>query len=110
MDFLRLQQRLQGNGARTVTPAASPTRGSRTIYKNNSQGCEAYDPFNWFGTCQDQCPIAYSVGSSAADAQFRLLNERYNLTFLDPANVNWYWYMYYENCDPVGENRFGTAD
>jgi hypothetical protein len=79
-------------------------------HKNNSQGCAGYDPFNWFGTCQDQCPIAYSVGSSAADAQFRLLNERYNLTFADPTNVNWYWYMYYENCDPVGENKFGTAD
>jgi hypothetical protein len=79
-------------------------------HKNNTQGCEAYDPWNWFGTCQDQCPIAYSIGSSAADAQYRLLNERYNMTFGDPTSVSWYWYMYYEGCDPVGENPFGSAD
>jgi hypothetical protein len=79
-------------------------------FKSNSQACEWYDPFNWFGTCQDQCPIAYAIGSSGADAQYRLLNERYNLTFGDPTSNGWYWYMYYENCDPVGENRFGSAD
>ncbi|MEO8037807.1 MAG: hypothetical protein ABI794_03505 [Betaproteobacteria bacterium] len=79
-------------------------------HKNNTQGCEAWDPFNWFGTCQDQCPIAYSIGSSGADAQFRLLNERYNWTFSDPGSVNYYWIMYYGGCDPVGENPFGSAD
>ncbi|MBX9629646.1 MAG: hypothetical protein K2X67_03915 [Burkholderiales bacterium] len=79
-------------------------------FKNNSVGCAGYDPWNWFGTCQDQCPIAYSIGSSGADAQYRLLNERYNYTFSDPTSVNYYWYMYYEGCNPVGENTFGSAD
>jgi hypothetical protein len=75
-------------------------------FKNNSQGCEWYDPFNWFGTCQDQCPIGYAVGSSGSDALTRLVNERYNFTYGDPANINYYMYYYYENCDPAGETSF----
>lgn len=75
-------------------------------FKNNSQGCEGYDPFNWFGTCQDQCPVAYAIGSSSADAQTRLFNERYNNTYSDPKNNSSYWYYYYEGCDPVGEEAF----
>lgn len=75
-------------------------------FKNNSQGCEWYDPLNWFGTCQDQCPIAYAIGNSAGDAQTRLFNERYNYTYGDPADNSYYWYYYYENCNPVGEDSF----
>lgn len=75
-------------------------------FKNNSQDCAWYDPWNWYGTCQDQCPIAYAIGSSAADAQTRLFNERYNYTYGDPTNNNYYWYYYYENCNPVGETAF----
>lgn len=75
-------------------------------FKNNSQGCEAYDPFNWFGTCQDQCPIAYSIGSSPSDALTRLVNERYNYTYSDPASNAYYQYYYYAGCDPVGETTF----
>lgn len=75
-------------------------------FKNNSQDCAWYDPWNWYGTCQDQCPVAYAIGNSASDAQTRLFNERYNYTYADPASNNWYWYYYYENCDPVGETAF----
>ncbi len=75
-------------------------------HKSNSLSCEWYDPFNVFGTCQDQCPIAYAVGSSGADAEFRLLNERYNWRFGDPAGNSNYRYLYYEQCDPVGETAF----
>jgi hypothetical protein len=79
-------------------------------YKNNDFECAWWDPFGWGGTCQDQCPIAYSIGTSAADASNRLLNERYNTAFSDPAGNNYYWYLYYEGCNPVGENVFGSAD
>lgn len=75
-------------------------------FKNNSLDCAGYDPFNWFGTCSDQCPVAYSIGTSGPDAQWRLLNERYNLTFTDPGSVNYYWILYYEGCNPVGETTF----
>lgn len=75
-------------------------------FKNNSQACEGYDPFNWFGTCQDQCPVAYAIGSNANDALTRLVNERYNMTYSDPTGNSAYQYYYYENCDPVGENAF----
>jgi hypothetical protein len=75
-------------------------------YKSNSQGCEWYDPFNWFGTCQDQCPIAYSISSTQSGALTRLNNERYNFLYSDPPGNSWYAYMYYENCDPVGETSF----
>jgi hypothetical protein len=75
-------------------------------FKNNSQDCAGYDPFNWFGTCQDQCPIAYSIGSSPSDALTRLVNERYNYTYSDPLSNSYYQYYYYEGCNPVGENSF----
>ncbi|MDO8705803.1 MAG: hypothetical protein Q7J84_12745 [Sulfuricaulis sp.] len=75
-------------------------------FKNNSQDCAGYDPFNWFGTCQDQCPIAYSIGSSPSDALTRLINERYNYTYSDPLSNSYYQYYYYEGCNPVGENSF----
>lgn len=72
-------------------------------YKSNSLGCAAYDPFNWFGTCQDQCPVAYAIGSSSSDALTRLVNERYNYTYSDPTSNSYYRYYYYPGCDPVGE-------
>ncbi len=75
-------------------------------YKNNTQDCEWYDPFNWFGTCQDQCPIAYSIGASNADALTRLNNERYNFVYADPTSNSNYAYMYYASCNPVGETSF----
>jgi hypothetical protein len=75
-------------------------------YKSNSQGCEWYDPFNWFGTCQDQCPIAYSISSTQSGALTRLNNERYNWLYSDPPGNSWYAYMYYAGCDPVDETTF----
>jgi hypothetical protein len=75
-------------------------------YHNDSMDCEWYDPFNWFGTCDDQCPIGYSIGSSASDALTRLNNERYNNVYSDPSSHSWYAYEYYASCDPVGETAF----
>ena len=72
-------------------------------YKNNSVGCEWYDPFNWFGTCDDQCPVAYSIGSTGSDSLTRLVNERYNFVYGDPTGISSYHFYYYPGCDPVGE-------
>jgi hypothetical protein len=77
-------------------------------YKSNSLGCAGYDPFNWFGTCQDQCPSAMTIGHTGGNALNRLLNERYNnsAAFGSPLNRNYYAWMGYPGCDPVGENAF----
>ncbi len=75
-------------------------------YKKGSQGCEWHDPFNWFGTCRDQCPVAYSIGTSASDALTRLNNERYNNVLSNPGGNNWYAYKYYAGCHPVGESAW----
>ncbi len=77
-------------------------------YKSNKMACEGYDPFNWFGTCQDQCPAAMSIGPSGGNALNRLLNERYNNSgaFGSPTGNSHYAWMGYRGCDPVGENAF----
>lgn len=75
-------------------------------YRNNSVDCEDYDPFNWFGTCQDQCPVAYSISSSESSALTRLNHERYNNIYSDPPGHGWYAYMYMEGCNSVGETTF----
>ncbi|MCW5624128.1 MAG: hypothetical protein KIT73_05345 [Burkholderiales bacterium] len=75
-------------------------------YKNNDFECAWYDPFGWLGTCRDQCPIAYAIGSSNADALFRLNHERYNWTFSDPTSNSYYAYMYYAGCHPAGKGPF----
>lgn len=77
-------------------------------YKSNKMACAGYDPFNWFGTCQDQCPTAMTVGPSGNNALNRLLNERYNNSgaFGSPSSNSSYAWMGYPGCDPVGENAF----
>ncbi|MEO5732924.1 MAG: DUF6345 domain-containing protein [Rubrivivax sp.] len=77
-------------------------------YKPNRFSCASYDPFNWFGTCQDQCPTAMTVGPTAGNALNRLLNERYNNSsaFGSPTGRNYYAWMGYPGCDPVSENAF----
>ncbi len=77
-------------------------------YKSNQFSCAAYDPFNWFGTCQDQCPTAMTVGATPGNALNRLLNERYNNTaaFGPPNGRAYYAWMGYPGCDPVAENAF----
>jgi hypothetical protein len=77
-------------------------------HKSNSLGCASYDPFNFFGTCQDQCPTAMTVGPTANSALTRLLNERYNnsAAFGSPSGRSYYAWMGYGGCDPVGENTF----
>ncbi len=77
-------------------------------YKSNKFACAGYDPFNWFGTCQDQCPTAMTVGATASSALNRLLNERYNnsAVFGSPSGRSYYAWMGYPGCDPVAENAF----
>lgn len=77
-------------------------------YKSNKFSCAAWDPFGWFGTCQDQCPTAMTVGPTAASALNRLLHERYNnsAAFGSPSGRNYYAWMGYPGCDPVAENAF----
>jgi hypothetical protein len=69
-------------------------------YKHGQFSCAWYDPFNWWGTCKDQCPVAYATGTSANDALSRLNTERYNYVYGDPAGISWYAYKYYPGCRP----------
>ena len=89
-----------------VMPAASAWTTSH--YKSNKFACASYDAFNWFGTCQDQCPTAMTIGPNKANALHRLLNERYNNSdsFGSPSGRSYYAWMGYPGCDPVSENAF----
>ncbi len=51
----------------------------------------------------DQCPVAYAVGSSRNDVRNRLFNERYDNVYSDPNQVNWWWVTYISGCDPSNE-------
>ncbi len=75
-------------------------------HKQGQFNCAAYDPFNWFGTCKDQCPVAYAIGTSGGDALNRLLNERYNNVFPNPGGSSWYAWMAYNGCKPEGQPPF----
>lgn len=75
-------------------------------YKSNKFSCAAWDPFNWFGTCQDQCPTAMTVGPTGGSALSRLLNERYNWVWGPPTGNGYYAWMGYLGCDPVAQNGF----
>jgi hypothetical protein len=75
-------------------------------YHSDSVDCEWYDPFNWFGTCDDQCPVAVTISTSGADALTRLNNERYNNVYSDPSGNSGYAWMGYVGCNPVGETGF----
>ncbi|SMF53942.1 hypothetical protein SAMN02745866_03407 [Alteromonadaceae bacterium Bs31] len=68
--------------------------------------CGWADPFGWFGSCQEQCPVAYSIGATESDALSRLNNERYNNVYSDPTGKSWYAYRYIPNCDSKGESAF----
>ncbi|MBU6281983.1 hypothetical protein KGQ64_07050 [bacterium] len=54
----------------------------------------------------DQCPVAYAVGTNAADCFNRLDNERYNNIFSDPTSIGYYCYYFYDGCDPDGDGPF----
>lgn len=77
-------------------------------HKNNQFSCAGWDPLGWFGTCQDQCPTAMTVGPTAANALYRLTHERYNnsASFGPPTGRNYYAWMGYLGCDPVGQDGF----
>ncbi len=75
-------------------------------FHNNDVDCESWDPFNWFGTCQDQCPVAYAISNTEGSALIRLYFERYNNVYSDPTGNNWYAWLGIENCNPAGESTF----
>lgn len=77
-------------------------------HKANRFRCASYDPFNWFGSCQDQCPTAMAIGPSPGSAMARLMFERYNNTaaFDSPTSRNYYAWMGYLGCDPVAAAPF----
>ncbi len=54
----------------------------------------------------EQCPVAYSVGTSGSNCLSRLDNEGYRNRWSDPSAINSYCYTYIEGCDPLGENPF----
>lgn len=58
----------------------------------------------------DQCPVSYVVGSTAGDAVTRLVFERYNAVFEDPTSRKYSAYLYIEDCDPLGDDRFNDPN
>jgi hypothetical protein len=91
------------NDAHIVGIATSWTANS---YHSNSVDCAWYDPFNWYGTCQDICPVAVSQGQSNTRAWNGIMHERYNNVYSEPTgNGYWYW-MGYLGCNSVGETGF----
>lgn len=58
----------------------------------------------------DQCPVSYVVGNDAGDAAMRLLFEQYDVVFPDPASRKYSAYLYYEGCDPLGDNPFNDPN
>jgi hypothetical protein len=70
--------------------------------------CAGYDPWNWFGTCQEQCPVAFSVGTSGNNALSRLNYERYNNVWSDVtwSNFGGRAIRYIVGCNSVGEGSF----
>lgn len=71
---------------------------------------------NSFGTnnVDDQCPVAFAVGSNGTDATNRLLNERYNYVYSDPPHSTTtgagtiYAVTYISGCNPQGEDTIGN--
>ncbi|HLP41085.1 MAG TPA: DUF6345 domain-containing protein [Fibrobacteria bacterium] len=62
----------------------------------------------------DQCPVAFAVGSTGADAINRLTNERYDHVFSDPPNSGTtgsgtIWATtYITGCNPAGEDTINN--
>ena len=56
----------------------------------------------------DQCPVAYAVGSNSDDTWNRIGTERYNNVLSNPASVGYWGTIYIENCDPANENVIGA--
>ena len=73
---------------------------------DSTVNCAWYDPFGWFGTCDEQCPVAYSVSISGSSALTRLINERYNYVYTDPTGHSGWAWRYISGCDPSGESAF----
>lgn len=63
-----------------------------------------------WGDCDEQCPVSYSVGTSIADAEQRLLTERYTSSTFDPGAIKAWSYSFYEGCNPAGETAFNDPN
>lgn len=55
---------------------------------------------------EEQCPVAYAVGSNRDDCFNRIQNERYNNIFSDPSSIGYYCYYFFDGCDPPSEDPF----
>jgi hypothetical protein len=65
---MRISSSFNGNYANTAVPGhvvAVAKSWTSNHYKSNQFACASYDPFGWFGTCQDQCPTAMTVSPAA---------------------------------------------
>ena len=58
----------------------------------------------------DQCPVSYAIGDDAGDAFMRLVFERYDNVFPDPASRKYVAYLYIENCSPLGDTPFNDPN
>jgi len=56
----------------------------------------------------DQCPVAYGVGSTTSDLWNRIGNERYDLIYSDPAKIGYWGTTYIGGCDPAAETVIGS--
>lgn len=76
----------------------------QNLYRPDQFNCAYWDPWNFGGTCQDQCPVAYAISDTFPNAVTRLMTERYNFVYGDPpGNTNYAW-MAFADCDPDKED------
>lgn len=56
----------------------------------------------------DQCPVAYGVGSTVSDLWNRMNHERYDYVMSDPVTFNYWGAIYITGCDPANETVVGS--
>ena len=54
----------------------------------------------------EQCPLAYAVGPTFADAKARLSGERYTHIYSDPGPIGYVAFATFAGCDPMADNPF----
>ena len=105
VDRRQLRRRLRGFRGRRPLGQHRVLVGDQSLPQQLA-GLRRLRPVQLVGTCEDQCPIAYSIGATESSALTRLNNERYNNVYSDPTGHSYYAYLYYEGCNPVGETTF----
>jgi hypothetical protein len=71
----------------------------RTAWLDNLYDDEVQDIY-------EQCPLAYAVGTTFADAKARLSGERYTNIYSDPGPIAYVAFATYLGCDPKGDDPF----